>query len=81
MPFSTSQRARFSTSVARLIEDIENANDLRALDLHFHRAGAYIAAVQDFKGIVDEEIYGLLFLIDQLHQHGVRRLSDRTSDF
>ena len=74
MPISASQRARLSASLARYIADLENARDVCELELHFHRAGAYIAAVRDVEGICVEQTNGLLVVIDLIYQHGLSRL-------
>lgn len=53
---------------------MEEATDTQMLDLHFHRAGAYIAAGRDLECFCKEHIDGLLVLIDCLYRQGLARL-------
>lgn len=75
MPLSSHQRAQLSAALARYIADLEDAQDLQALEIHFHRAGAYIAAIRDLEVSSTGQTDGLLLVIDMIYRQGLARLA------
>ena len=75
MPLSRVTNTSVLASLKRYIEDIEDAPDLQHLDLHFHRAGAYVSAARDLGALPSEQIQALLITFDHLYRRGLARMT------
>lgn len=75
MPLSQVHKTNVSSTLARYIKEMEDAADVQLLELHFCRAGAYIAAARDMEALPSEQINALLAVFDHLYRHGLIRLS------
>jgi len=75
MPLSQTHKTSVSATLARYIKDMEDAPDAQRLELHFCRAGAYIAAARDMEALPSEQINALLAVFDHLYRRGLMQLA------
>lgn len=60
--------------MAGFIADMDRALDLTSLELHFRRAGTYLAALNDVQAISAENFQGCALVLDSLYHEHFRRL-------
>ncbi len=60
--------------MASFIADMDRALDLTTLELHFHRAGSYLAALNDVQVISAENLQGCTLVLDRLYREHFCRL-------
>lgn len=65
---------RAVSAMAAFIADMDRAQDLPSLELHFHRAGAYLAALNDVQAISGASLQGCTLVLDSLYREHSRRL-------
>lgn len=75
MLLSQIHKTNVSTTLARYVNDMEEASDAQRLELHFCRAGAYISAARDMQALPSEQINSLLAFFDHLYRRGLVRLT------